>query len=73
MPSAISNSELLFVPEQLYHRRRHIHARFGGQEPKLAEIVQEVENRLIEGVQPPMARWNEARVLFRTGFPSMIA
>jgi len=26
------NTEPLFVPEQLYHRRRDIHARFGGQE-----------------------------------------
>ena len=26
------NTELLFVPEHLYHRRRDIHARFGGQE-----------------------------------------
>jgi 5-methylcytosine-specific restriction protein A len=25
-------TELLFVPEQLYHRQREIHARFGGQE-----------------------------------------
>ena len=28
----MSNTEPLFVPEQLYHRRREIHARFGGQE-----------------------------------------
>ena len=26
------NTEPLFVPEQLYHRKRDIHARFGGQE-----------------------------------------
>jgi 5-methylcytosine-specific restriction enzyme A len=26
------NSESLFVPEQLYHRRRDLHTRFGGQE-----------------------------------------
>jgi 5-methylcytosine-specific restriction enzyme A len=32
MLSAMSNTEPLFVPEQLYHRRRDIHARFGGQE-----------------------------------------
>jgi hypothetical protein len=32
MLSAMSNTEPLFVPEQLYHRRRNIHARFGGQE-----------------------------------------
>jgi len=28
----IVNTESLFVPEHLYHRRRDIHARFGGQE-----------------------------------------
>jgi len=26
------NAEPLFVPEQLYHRKRDIHAKFGGQE-----------------------------------------
>lgn len=32
MLSTMLNIESLFVPEQLYHRRRDIHARFGGQE-----------------------------------------
>jgi hypothetical protein len=32
MTSAMKNTEPLFIPEQLYHRRREIHARFGGQE-----------------------------------------
>jgi 5-methylcytosine-specific restriction protein A len=39
------NTEPLFVPEQLYHRRRHIHARFGGQEQ--GGMITPAQHRLI--------------------------
>jgi hypothetical protein len=57
MLSTMSNTEPLFVPEQLYHRRRDIHACFGGQEQ--GGMVTPANHKLIflvtgnSGRQPP--------------------
>jgi len=68
MLSAMSNTEPLFVPEQLYHRRRDIHARFGGQEQ--GGMITPANHKLIFLVTQPFEIGKSSRMTAHTNEPT---